>query len=282
MRETDYVRCRNPMPGVASITGYRSDNLPVGVHRGVPSPHLTLVFSLDEPIISSWREADLGAPTALRRHVIVAGLHDRPAFIRQPGYQEGIQLAVHPLAARRYLGVPAAQIAGDREGDAAVLGRPASGIIDRVGSLPSWDTRFAAVRQLLGRLAEANPGAGRPRAEVVEAWRWLVRTGGRAAVGDLARHVLLSPRQLRTELVRELGFGPKALARLIRFHRVVAEMSAATRNGQPPRLAALAAGCGYADQAHLSREFAGFVGLSPSEWMLQERRNLQAGGHRNG
>jgi AraC-like DNA-binding protein len=44
-------------------------------------------------------------------------------------------------------------------------------------------------------------------------------------------------------------------------------------------LAALAADCGYFDQAHLDREFRALAGCAPTRWLAEEFRNIQAGAH---
>ena len=52
---------------------------------------------------------------------------------------------------------------------------------------------------------------------MVEAWDWLAWRRGTGSMDGLARDVSLSPRQLRTLFQRELGVGPKQVARLMRF-----------------------------------------------------------------
>jgi methylphosphotriester-DNA--protein-cysteine methyltransferase len=61
---------------------------------------------------------------------------------------------------------------------------------------------------------------------------------------------------------REVGLAPKAFARIIRFQRASARLA----QGRAVSLAETAFMAGYADQAHLSREFAATAGLSPAAY----------------
>ena len=78
-------------------------------------------------------------------------------------------------------------------------------------------------------------------------------------------------------MVAETGVSPKQLCRHVRFETVVSRLAAGTSS-----LAEVAVETGYADQAHLSREFARMAGCSPTQWLAEERRNIQDGGHRGG
>ena len=78
-----------------------------------------------------------------------------------------------------------------------------------------------------------------------------------ARVADL--DVGLSERQLRRRFEDAVGYGPKTLARVLRFQRFLA---LASGGGE---LARLALSAGYADQAHLTRECRRLAGRTPSE-----------------
>ena len=66
---------------VAGYTGYRQRGLPPARHRGLPSPYLTLIFTLDEPL-SIEAHPDPGQPPGEFR-ALLGGLHSAPALIRQ-------------------------------------------------------------------------------------------------------------------------------------------------------------------------------------------------------
>ena len=265
------------MPGVvASAVGYDLTALTPGVHRGLPSPYLTFIYSLSGPIVSGESLAQLGSRLAYRTEVLLGGLHQRPAYVEQPVQQAGIQLAVHPLAARALFGVPArelTQLAGDATD---ILGSSAARLQQRLAETPSWAERFALLQQDLRRRVEAQERRIPLRAEVREAWVWMARHRGTGSMDGLAAHVGLSSRQLTTLFGREVGLAPKQVSRLMRFGTPGSGSRPAYAAAYGPDLAAIAADCGYYDQSHLDRDFAQYVGLSPTAWIAEERRNLQA------
>jgi transcriptional regulator GlxA family with amidase domain len=76
-------------------------------------------------------------------------------------------------------------------------------------------------------------------------------------VPELAAAVGLGERQLRRRFAAAVGYGPKTFARVARFRRALYLV----RAGEP--LAAAAAGAGYADQAHMTREVGALAGRTP-------------------
>ncbi|MBQ5945892.1 AraC family transcriptional regulator [Massilia sp. ST3] len=60
------------------------------------------------------------------------------------------------------------------------------------------------------------------------------------------------------------GMSPKRYARLMRFQALLASL----REHPAASLGALAYGAGYSDQAHLTREFREFAGVTPAQYRL--------------
>lgn len=273
-RQRDHV-----LPGaVTSAVAYRSHGLPEGSHRGLPSPWLTFIVTVDGPVrVSGTVDGGAGfdASSAVAYDVMVAGLHPVAARVEQPTDQQGVQLALHPLAARSLLGCRAAELLGPGDHGHEVLGECARELYERVGSAPDADAQLDVVQDWLRARADRQRRSG-VRPEVVRAWQLAEASKGRCRVEALAAEVLLSPRQLRALTVAELGVGPKQLLRLFRFHDVIAELVDGSRT-----LAEVAARTGYADQSHLVREFRQMVGCTPTAWLREERRNIQDGGHRH-
>jgi AraC-like DNA-binding protein len=266
----------DPTGALVTAVGYRTERPAAVDHRGLPSPFLTFIVSLDEPVVLAEQTGERALD------VVVAGLHTDPEIIKMPRFQTGVQAAVHPLAARRLFGMPAGELARMSLEGEDVLGRTAPRLRERLAEAAGWDERFAIFGEEigLGRVDAPPPGnLGRPRPEVVEAWRLLTASRGRIRIGELAERVFLSRRRLSTLFVAELGITPKEAARTMRFTHAVSRIGNGVRGGALD-LAELAAECGFADQSHLDREFRTFAGISPSGWIAEEFPNIQAGGHR--
>lgn len=276
----EFVHAPAPLtPAVASAVGYSESGLTPSIHLGLPSPSLTFIFSLDDPIVSAFSAQQVGGPDASRNQVLLAGMHTRPAYVVQPSRQSGVQLAVRPWAARALFGVPASELSGQVVEGTDVLGASTATLHERLRELTSWSQRFAAVDGYLRRrVAEAERRA-RPRAEVMEAWRRIARRRGCESVAGLARHVLLSPRQLTAVFTAEFGLTPKAVSRLTRFAHARRRIADAVHAGTNVEMSAVAHACGYFDHSHLVRDFQQYVNASPTQWIDAERRNIQAGGH---
>jgi AraC-like DNA-binding protein len=252
-------------PFVASAVGYLQEGLAPGLHRGLPSPFLTFVVTLDEPL-EMVAHPDPRQPAG-RYDGLIGGLHTRPALIEHPGRQAGIQLSLTPSGARALLGVPAGGLASVDAAVDEVLGAAGHELVERVRAADDWPARFAAAEQVL--LARVRRDS-EPAPEVAEAWRLTTRGGGRLRVADVAAQVGWSERHLGERFRAETGLGPKEAARVVRFDRARRLLAARVGSGRAPDLAGLAAAGGFADQAHLTREWRAFSGLSPTGWLRAE------------
>ena len=111
------------------------------------------------------------------------------------------------------------------------------------------------IEALLPRIAAAPPDDG-----VAFGVSWLARHPATTA-DDLCARLGWSPREVRRRFVAALGFGPKAMQRMLRFQRV---LSQARRTGTTTTLSRVAMAAGYADQAHMTREFRALANTTPA------------------
>ena len=158
-------------PGVASMVGYRALDNPGELHRGMPSSTLTFIVSLDDGV-----EAAESAETLLAARpnpLLLGGLHVQAAHIRQRTGQTGVQLAVHPLAARALFGAPSAELNAAQLDATAVLGRSVIRLRDRVSEARQWADAFGWIAEICQRPGgTAMAGRSVPRSSAHgDCWR---------------------------------------------------------------------------------------------------------------
>jgi AraC-like DNA-binding protein len=256
---------RAPAPAlqglVHSYTDYLLDNVSPGTHRGLPSRHLTLVIPLDGPLelASTPHPHQSGG----RYDALVGGLHRAPVRITMTRRSSGVQLALTPAGCRALLGLPAGELASWVVDLRDVLGPEALTLRERLIEAPSPRHRFELLDDTLTRLHDERRRM--PQPEVDWAWRRLVDGRGQVRVDRLADDVGWSRRHLAERFRREYGLSPKVFGRVLRF-----EDSVRLLTGTPSRLSHVAAACGYADQAHMAREWRELAGCAPSRWLAEE------------
>jgi AraC-like DNA-binding protein len=240
---------------VTRITGYRETER--GHFRQVEAA------SLDIPLIISFGEAfaiGLGhAPGGNDRYgSFAAGLFAGPVTIDSFGASNCVQINFTPLGARRFFGMPMTELTDRMVTLDDVLGVEGTALREELGDAVDWQRRFDIAKAfVLRKLA----GAERPSPEVAWAFDRIAATGGRASVASIAQKIGWSRKHLARRFADEVGLGPKTVSRIVRLNRAIA----AARTGGDG-WAGIAADCGYADQAHLVREFRELAGASPTAW----------------
>jgi AraC-like DNA-binding protein len=151
----------------------------------------------------------------------------------------------------------------------AFLGAPAAAILDqRVDLADLWDEAgVARLRDDLaaqpslaaaGRALERHIGTRAPADDPLRAAH-VTHLAADHDVADVADALGLTERTLHRHCTHDFGYGAKTLHRVLRFRRFLARAEAGTET-----LARVAAECGYADQAHLTRDCRRLSGLAPA------------------
>ncbi len=99
----------------------------------------------------------------------------------------------------------------------------------------------------------------------------IAATAGTVPIGDLIAGGGVSSTSLARSFKQIIGVTPKRLARSHRFATTVLSIDPA----EPVDWADLAAGAGYFDQAHFSRDFREFTGFTPTRYVEARRRFLR-------
>ncbi len=237
-------------PFVRSLVGARLTGGEPGRELELPVAGTAVIVELAE----RWRiGVDADAP--LEGHTAFAGgLTLAPAVSEHAGSFELVQFVLTPAGSAAVLDVPGGELANTVVALDALLGPEAERLAARVSEHAEWAERFAVVeRWLLARIGEPVLSP-----DVAWALRRLDATGGRLPIGTLQAELGCSRRHLATRFAEAVGTTPKRYGQLVRFTGAAARL----RGGAAP--AAVAAACGYADQAHLSRHVRRFGATTPA------------------
>jgi AraC-like DNA-binding protein len=241
--------------------GYRLLGFDAGLHRGVPSRHMTFIVSIGAPIDVVAQTDPSQRPDRYR--CVLGGLQASAALISHDGTQEGVAIGLTPLGSRVLFGLPAREL-WDRSLECSdVAGRPGDVLWERLQDTSTWRQRFAVCDEVLSGLARDVEVSG----ELERSWRALVESGGRIPITTLASSAGYSRQHLARRLRDEFGLGPKLAARIIRFERAHRMLT-----GTPSyvSLSQVAAACGYYDQAHLHRDVVALAGCTPTKLLAEE------------
>jgi AraC-like DNA-binding protein len=241
-------------PYVASI-GYHESALPPGRDRVLPDGGTGLMINLYEDEFRTYHGPEA---TVVRRApgAVLTGPSERAVVIDSADQRRGLSVTFTPAGAPAFFALPMGEVTGQLVGLAELWGRDGAGLRDRLAGEADPGRQVAVLEDVLvGRLAGSpahGPAMGHAAAELARGRR----------VRDVAGQLGLSPRTFTRRFRDQTGLTPKRFARIRRLQRVLA----AVEPGRPADWAALAAGHGFCDQAHLIDDFRELTGVTPGRY----------------
>lgn len=197
--------------------------------------------------------------------LVLTGPRSRATSQLLPNGATVVGVRFEPWSGGAVAGAPADLVDGAVAAE-QVWGRAAERVADRMAA--ATDPWRAA--DLLQRWIAAQVTLEDRRVGAIE---HLVRASAAGRVGSIAaarRSLDISERHLRRRCRQVAGSSPAELLRVMRFQRflALAQRMVATGPADAGRsLASMAAACGYADHAHLTRECRRMTGEPPSLYL---------------
>jgi AraC-like DNA-binding protein len=225
----------------------------------VPDGCMEVVFHLAERMPR--RFAD-GSVVEQPRSFVVGQLRGHVTLVPE-GRIETLGIRLRPGGAFLLLGVPLDELVEESLPLEVLAPELFADVEERVANARGWAERVRTLDHVLHARLAPQLGASDASGLAERVADWIVRSGGALTVDALAARTGASRRTLERHFRREVGLGPKRLARIVRFQR------AFERLGETPRpgWTAIAADCGYADQSHLVRDFREFTGEAPTAFL---------------
>ena len=228
--------------------------------HSLPNGATHLVVRLDGPPLRLY--ADAGDRIG-RRHAAatVAGIRAGYCIKDTSAPAASVGAVLRPGAALALFGVSAAELAGQHVSLGDLCGSAADALVERLAANGDPEQRRRVFEEFL--CARLRPLRGLDPQIVQAASRLQRACGADEAIAAIAAGSGRSHRHFIAGFRDAVGLAPKRYARVQRFRRLLAALSATPR----PAWAQLAIEHGYFDQSHLIRDFREFAGVSPREYL---------------
>jgi len=221
----------------------------------LPKGVVELIFSFQDAVPFQLENKALNGTTP---RCFVSGMNDAPVQLKAPQRQLFFGVTLHPAALKKLLRVPSGRF------------------LNTITDLEEVHKGFG---ELWHRLADADSFADR----VVITQHWISQQQSQVhpqemaisaflhtapepvSVAALAGRFCYSPRQLNRKSQEMFGMSTEGLIRYKRYLHALRLMHQSTET-----LTRIGYDCHYYDQAHFSREFREFTGLTPGEYRQQK------------
>jgi AraC-like DNA-binding protein len=233
-----------------------SPSSPPAIERIVPDACMELIVECGDP----FRRYAADGRSHVQPSSFLVGMFTRFILVQPTGRVETMGIRFRPGGARPFFDVRLDELAERTAALDDLLGASARRFEEEIHAARGDRGRIEAAERFLLHRLEAGPRADR---RVAAAVRGILLSAGCERVQALGERAGWSVRQLERRFRAAVGLGPKALSRIVRFQNLLRHVGSATGASW----AALAAACGYYDQAHLIGDFRRFTGQVPTSFL---------------
>ncbi len=251
---------------VALLWLYEGYQQPHQKERLLPDGSMELVVNLKEDCTRVY-DTDGSDRFETLRGAAVMGAHSQFFVIDTAGQHTVAGVHFKPGGAFPFLGLPAGELHNRLVSLEDVWGRLAGELRERLLESPTPGAKFRVMEEIL--LARAGRRLVRHPAVVFALSQFRGAPHART-VAEVTERTGLSARRFIEVFGGEVGLTPKVFCRVRRFQRALRMAGA----GRPVEWAALAADCGYFDQAHFIHDFRAFSGINPTTYARQRTEHM--------
>jgi AraC-like DNA-binding protein len=208
----------------------------------LPHPNVNLAFEAGRPPVAA-----------------VYGVDTKIFTRRLSGAGKALGIRFRPGGFRPFYSSPISTLNDRVVPASAIFGPAAAATLDGVMAAEDDEAMIACAAALL---RAAHPSADPVTDEVAGIVARITADPSLRRVGELATAFGIPERRLQRMFAEYVGVSPKWVMRRTRLHEAALRADA----GDPVDWAALAASLGYADQAHLTRDFTATLGVPPSRY----------------
>ncbi|MGB1285487.1 MAG: AraC family transcriptional regulator [Aggregatilineales bacterium] len=224
--------------------------------RIIPDGTLEMAFILGDDIKRYTSEDDF----IIQPRSMILGQITEPFFIEPTGYVKSFAARFYPYGLASFVSTPIKELANKETPLGRLFGEEtAKDLEQEISSATDVSSRIAIIENFLFRKLNEPTSIDHIVKTTIAT---MFSTGGSLSIKELMKDDASKRRQLERKFTAQVGISPKQLCKVIRLQTVLKMML-----NQPfESLSRIAYDGAYYDQAHFTRDFKEFTGMTPGEF----------------
>ena len=230
----------------------------------IPSGCLEMAFILGDDIKRYTSESEF----VIQPRSMVLGQITEPFYIEPTGYVDCFAVCFYPYGLANFLSTPIKELANTETPLAMLFDeKVANELGQKINHAEGTESRIAIIENFF--LQKLNDSASIDN--IVKATiDTMFLTNGTISIRELLKNDAAKRRQLERKFTKQIGISPKQMCRVIRLQTVLKMML----NQQSESLSQIAYDREYYDQAHFTKDFKEFTGMTPKEFYKFENEEM--------
>jgi len=232
--------------------------------RIIPSGCLEMAFILGDDIKRYTSEDEF----VIQPRSMILGQITEPFYIEPTGYVKSFAVCFYPFGLANFLSIPIKELANKETPLTVLFGREsANDLGQKISKAEDTESRIRIIESFL--FHELNDPVSIDNI-VKTTIDTMFLTSGAVSIREILKNDSSRRRQLERKFTTQVGISPKQLCKVIRLQTVLKMML----NQQSESLSQIAYKSNYYDQAHFTKDFKEFTGMTPKEFFKFENEEM--------
>ncbi len=261
----------NPHPDLESlISCYWALEVPAEEHpqkqRIIPDGTIEMAFILGEDIKRYINDNEF----ILQPRSMVLGQIIEPFYIEPTGYVDTFAIRFYPFGFANFVDIPIQNLANKETPLKDLFGKQATETLEkRITLAENVKEKIQIIEEfLLNKLHEESTID-----KIVETTiDVLISSNGNESISNIINKDKSKRRQLERKFKQQIGISPKQLGKIIRLQAALKLLL----NQETKKLTNIAYQCEYYDQAHFTKDFKEFTGITPKDFLGNKSMSLSS------
>jgi Helix-turn-helix domain len=225
--------------------------------RIIPDGCIELIFMLGDDV----KRFTKGDEFIIQPRAMVIGQITEPFVIQPTGFVNSFATRFYPYGFANFSSAPCINLANKETPIEFLFGEEASkGLKEQIVHAEDTNTRIKVVERFLLTKLQNQTTIDSIVKNTIDA---IFSTGGSAPINSIVKNDASKRRQLERKFVKQIGLSPKQLGRVIRMQAALHLLL----NRQSESFTSIAYESDYYDQAHFTKDFKDFTGITPKDFL---------------